>query len=161
MGIEEPNSSHPDSRHFLMKGDANSYNDSYPVKYEQMVGIYRGDKIENIGSFVVFLQSPAGWLCVIFVVFMTFFVPFVDNLIDIEKDKRYKLLMQKASEENPDVVIAEVNEETQVVEEKPIITETTVVEETQLEPVIEDTIVDIDEDDESLGFKIRYITRQK
>ena len=72
--------------------DANSYNDSFPVKYSQMVGIYTGDKVENVGSFVVFLQSPAGWLCIIFVIFMTFFIPLVDDKIQEEKDKRYRLI---------------------------------------------------------------------
>ena len=92
VGIEEPNNKHPEERYFLLKGDANTANDSFPVKYEQMVGIYTGDKVEHIGSFVVFLQSPPGWLCVIFVVFMIFFVPFVEKLIQIEKDKRYRLI---------------------------------------------------------------------
>ena len=92
IGIEEPNSNHPDCRHFLLKGDANKSNDDFPVKYEQMRGIYKGDRIQFVGSFIVFLQSPSGWLCIIFIVFMTFFVPYVDKKIQIEKDKRYKLI---------------------------------------------------------------------
>ena len=95
VGIEEPNKEHPDSRYFLLKGDANTSNDNFPVKYNQMVGIYRGDKVENIGSFVIFLQSPAGWLCVIFVVFMTFFIPTLEEKIEKEKEKRYQLITKE------------------------------------------------------------------
>ena len=94
VGIEEPNSSHPNSRYFVLKGDANSYNDNFPVKYEQLVGIYRGEKVENVGSFVIFLQSPAGWLCIVFVIFMTFFIPFVEEKLKDEEDKRYKLIVR-------------------------------------------------------------------
>ena len=62
-----------------------------------MVGIYKGDKIENIGSFVIFLQSPAGWLCVIFVVFMTFFIPTIEEKIEKEKEKRYQLITKEVT----------------------------------------------------------------
>ena len=92
--IEEPNASHPNERYFRCQGDAVSSPDRFPVKYEQLVGIYRGEKVENIGSFVIFLQSPAGWLCIVFVIFMTFFIPFVDEKLKDEEEKRYKLIVR-------------------------------------------------------------------
>ena len=92
IGIEEPNEKHPEHRHFLLRGDANDYDDKFPVLYDQMMGIYTGDKIPNVGSFVCFLQSPSGWMCVIFVVFMTFFIPAVEDKIQRDEDERYKLI---------------------------------------------------------------------
>ena len=63
VGIEEPNAKHPNERHFLLQGDAVKSPDQFPVLYSQMQGIYEGDRIPYVGSFLLFLQSPAGWLC--------------------------------------------------------------------------------------------------
>ena len=60
--IEEPNALHPDCRHFRLQGDAVDSPDRFPVLYEQMRAIYRGDRTPFIGSFILFMQSPAGWL---------------------------------------------------------------------------------------------------
>lgn len=68
VGIEEPNAQHPNERHFLMQGDAVGAPDRFPVLYSQMKGIYKGEKIPFIGSFVLFMQSPAGWLCMLLIV---------------------------------------------------------------------------------------------
>lgn len=101
IAIEEPNEQHPEHRHFLLKGDANEFNDKFPVLYEQMEGIYTGDKVQHVGSFVLFLQSPAGWICIIFVIFMVFFIPEVEKRLQLIKDKRYYLLFP---EEEPSYV---------------------------------------------------------
>lgn len=66
--IEEPNAKHPDERYFVLQGDANRYPDKIPVYYSQMRGIYEGERVPFVGSFVMFLQSPAGWLCIALVV---------------------------------------------------------------------------------------------
>jgi hypothetical protein len=92
IAIEEPNEQHPEHRHFLLKGDANEYNDKFPVLYEQMEAIYTGDRISYLGSFVLFLQSPAGWICIIFIVFMVFFIPKAEEKLQALRDKRYYLL---------------------------------------------------------------------
>lgn len=101
IAIEEPNEQHPEHRHFLLKGDANEYNDKFPVLYEQMEGIYTGDKISYLGSFVLFLQSPAGWICIIFVIFMVFFIPKVEDKLQLIRDKRYYLLFPEEAENKP------------------------------------------------------------
>ena len=67
VGIEEPNAAHPNERHFLLQGDAVSAPDIYPVLYSQMSGIYGGERVPFVGSFVVFMRSPAGWLCLMLV----------------------------------------------------------------------------------------------
>ena len=79
VGIEEPNEKHPDERHFLLKGDANKYADEFPVLYSQMRGIYEGFRIPFMGSFVLFMQSPAGWLVILLVIFAMVGTPLVEK----------------------------------------------------------------------------------
>ena len=88
VGIEEPNANHPNERHFLLQGDAVEYPDKFPVLYSQMQGIYEGSRIPFIGSFVLFLQSPAGWLCVLLVIFSMIATPIVEKKIKEATDKR-------------------------------------------------------------------------
>lgn len=88
VGIEEPNESHPNERHFLLQGDAVGRPDQFPVLYSQMQGIYQGTRIPYIGSFVMFLQSPAGWLCMLLVVFAMIVSPIVEKVLDNAKKER-------------------------------------------------------------------------
>ena len=78
VGIEEPNAEHSE-RYFRLQGDAVHVPDKFPVTYNQMKGIYRGERIPFIGSFVVFMQSPAGYLCILLVLFVMFAVPIVEK----------------------------------------------------------------------------------
>ncbi len=88
VGIEEPNERHPNERWFLLQGDAVEAADRFPVKYEQMKGIYRGEKVPFIGSFVLFMQSPAGWLCMLLVVGAIIITPIIENkLIKVINDR--------------------------------------------------------------------------
>lgn len=82
VGIEEPNEKHPNERHFLLQGDAVDRPDTFPVLYSQMKGIYRGERIRFAGSIVLFLQSPAGWLCILLVLFALIGTPIVEHHID-------------------------------------------------------------------------------
>lgn len=79
IGIEEPNGKHPGQRHFLMRGDSVWYSDDYPVTYDQMKAVYRGEKIPYVGSFFAFMQSPAGYLCILLVVFAVVATPVVEK----------------------------------------------------------------------------------
>ncbi len=79
--IEEPNESHPDCRYFRLQGDAVEAPDRFPVLYEQMRAIYRGNRIPFIGSFILFMQSPAGWLCAILIVVAMIAMPILDKLV--------------------------------------------------------------------------------
>lgn len=89
--IEEPNESHPNCRHFRLQGDAVDAPDRFPVLYEQMRAIYSGEKIPFVGSFILFMQSPAGWLCVIFALFTFIAMPLLDSIIQKAKEKRLLL----------------------------------------------------------------------
>lgn len=92
VGIEEPNEKHPNERYFLLQGDAVEAPDRFPVKYEQMRGIYRGEKIPFIGSFVLFMQSPAGWLCMLLVVGAVIATPILEKKIAKSKQDRIELI---------------------------------------------------------------------
>ncbi len=104
IGIEEPNAEHPNERHFLLQGDAVHYPDTFPVRYSQMKSIYRGKRIPNVGSFVYFMQSPAGILCLILIVVAFVFMPIVDIRVEKTKYKRAKILVKKG-ELNKDCLV--------------------------------------------------------
>ena len=90
VGIEEPNKDHPDCRHFLLQGDAVKYSDEFPVLYEQMKAIYRGERIPYVGSFFAFMQSPAGYLCILLVIFAVVATPIAEKKLWNAKVERLK-----------------------------------------------------------------------
>ncbi len=99
VGIEEPNEKHPNERYFLLQGDAIDQTDRFPVKYEQMIGIYEDQRIPFIGSFVLFLQSYAGFLCIGLIIFALVVTPIVEKKIEKEKLARLRLLNVITDEE--------------------------------------------------------------
>lgn len=90
--IEEPNSKHPNNRLFYLQGDAVKTKDKSPVTYDQMYGIYRGQRIPKIGSFVIFLQSPMGMIVVIFAIFSIAITPILEKKLDCAYADRLKVL---------------------------------------------------------------------
>ncbi|MBQ8230064.1 MAG: hypothetical protein IJZ32_05170 [Clostridia bacterium] len=101
VGIEEPNERHPEHRHFLLQGDNVENPDRFPVLYSQMKAIYRGQRVPFIGSFVTFMQSPAGWLCIFLIVVSMIATPIVEKLIEKEKRKRLAVLGLLDNAEEP------------------------------------------------------------
>lgn len=95
VGIEEANAKHPDERYFLLQGDAVGAPDRFPVLYKQMKAVYKGERIPFVGSFILFLQSPAGYLCILLILFATFALPIAEKKIEKEKKKRLALLSNK------------------------------------------------------------------
>ena len=93
IGIEEPNENHPNERHFLLQGDAVHYPDSFPVRYSQMRSIYRGERVPNIGSFVYFMQSPAGIICLILIVVSLILMPIADGYLIKREYQRVTVLV--------------------------------------------------------------------
>ncbi len=104
VDIEAPNERHPEHRYFTLQGDAVGNIDRFPVLYSQIKGIYRGQRIPFLGGVVKFLQSPAGWLCLILILAATLLSPKVDKRID--KQKRLRLIALGYIEE-PTAPIAE------------------------------------------------------
>ena len=94
VAIEEPNENHPNERHFVLQGDAVHYPDTFPVRYSQMRSIYRGERIPNAGSFVYFMQSPAGIMCLILLVLSLVLMPIADNYLLKKEYVRVKLLVE-------------------------------------------------------------------
>ncbi len=90
--IEEPNETHPDERYFLLQGDAAQYPDRFPVKYSQMKSIYKNERVPFLGSFVYFMQSPAGILCYILILFAFIAVPIVEKRLNYENSLRLKII---------------------------------------------------------------------
>ena len=88
IGIEEPNEKHPDSRLFMLQGDANEYPDKMSVSYSQMKAIYTGDRIPFVGSFILFMQSPIGWLCILFALVAIIVTPIIETRIEKGKERR-------------------------------------------------------------------------
>ena len=99
--IEEPNESH-DHRHFKLQGDAVQYPDVYPVMYEQMLGIYQNERVPYIGSFVLFLQSPAGILCFILLLFYAVAEPIAERKISRAEQARLAVILAERGREPAD-----------------------------------------------------------
>ena len=87
--IEEPNANHPDQRLFTLRGDANDTSDA-PITYSRMRGIYRDERVPNVGSFIVFMQSPAGYLCILLILFAVIATPIVEKKLWVAKIRRLR-----------------------------------------------------------------------
>lgn len=99
VGIREPDATHSE-RYFVLQGDSNRITDKFPVLYSQMKGIYTGEKIPYIGSFVIFMNSPAGYLCVILVAVVCAIYPFIDKKLRKEMDLRIASLNYNPEDED-------------------------------------------------------------
>lgn len=110
VAIEEPNAEHPDCRYFKFQGDAVSVSDKYPVLYSQMRGLYTGQRLPFIGSFVMFMQSPAGWICILLVLFAIIATPIVEKKLERAKTERL-VLLRPAPEPIPEPTPEPVPEE--------------------------------------------------
>ena len=88
--IQEPNEVHPNERYFRLQGDNVDYPDKFPVKYSQMKAIYKGERIPFIGSFFAFMQSPAGYLCVLLLLLSIIAIPLMEKKIEKEELKRLR-----------------------------------------------------------------------
>lgn len=75
-------------RTFVLQGDANEYSDKDIVNYSQMRGVYKGNRIAYVGSFLLFLQSPAGYVCLIIVLLVGVCYPLIEKKLNKEMDKR-------------------------------------------------------------------------
>lgn len=95
--IEEPNESHPDCRHFKLQGDAVDSPDRFPVLYEQMRAIYRGERTRFIGSFILFMQSPAGWLCTLLILITMIATPILDKKLQTARKQRLELCLSDSA----------------------------------------------------------------
>ena len=105
VGIEEPNDEHPEERWFVLRGDANIYTDEFPVTYDQMKSIYRGERVPFVGTFVQFMQSPAGMLCFLLVVFAVIATPIAEKKFQIAKDERIEIIKQAKLDKEKGIIV--------------------------------------------------------
>ncbi|MBR5280316.1 MAG: hypothetical protein IKU26_05050 [Clostridia bacterium] len=78
--------------YYILQGDAVERADRCAVRYEQIRAIYTGTRIPNVGSFVLFLRSPAGWMCMILLIVGMIAAPLVDRRLEQERNQRRILL---------------------------------------------------------------------
>ena len=107
VGIQEPNAIHPNERWFILQGDAVENPDRFPVYYHQMKAIYTGVRVPFIGSFILFMQSPAGYICMLLVVLEMISMPIVEKWLEKEKEIRLKRIFVKPIYSYEDVDIIE------------------------------------------------------
>ena len=90
--IEESNPYHPGKRWFTLQGDAVANPDRGPVGYVQMKAIYRDENIPMLGSFAMFMQSPAGYLCILLVIIGMIATPIMENVLRKAKRERLRII---------------------------------------------------------------------
>ncbi len=93
---------------YILQGDNSAYPDYQPVHYSQMRAVYRGEKIPFVGSFIMFLRSPAGWLCILLVLVGMIAAPLADRKLERERKLRLQQIHAVAQAET---VMAEAEEE--------------------------------------------------
>ncbi len=108
VGIEEPNEKHPDEYYFLMQGDNVQYPDKFPVRYSQMRSIYRNERVPFLGSFVFFMQSPAGALCFLLAIAGVIAALVIEKKFNAAVQERVTVLYPPALEQSDAVAVANV-----------------------------------------------------
>ncbi len=107
--ILPPNVNHPNETYYLLQGDAEERADALFVTYDQMVAIYRGQRIPFVGSFVKFMQSPAGMICIALVLIAMIAGPIADKKLKKERELRLAILLaqkQKTATVSPSQSVA-------------------------------------------------------
>lgn len=85
-------------RKFRTQGDAVPSMDGHAVWYKDMRGVYRGERIAGIGSFVSFMHSPAGYICIILVIVTAIAMPIFDRTLNRIKAARLAVIDAAAGE---------------------------------------------------------------
>lgn len=102
---------------FVTRGDANKASDDNALygdylPYQQVVGEYHGARLPAVGAFVLFLQSGAGVVCVISIVYCFAIFEFYRRKMDLAIEERTEKLLSfltiDEADENADVNFTEV-----------------------------------------------------
>lgn len=84
---------------YTTKGDNNSINDKTEVRCDMVVGKYTGTKVGGVGAVLTFLQTPTGFLCVIVIPLVIFFLFELYRFIVIIVKAKNKGQVSKEDEE--------------------------------------------------------------
>ena len=93
VGIEEPDANHSE-RYFRLQGDNVGTPDRFPVRYSQMRAIYKGQRVPFIGSFVMFMQSPAGYICILLVALVMISTPIMEKKLENARKARLACILK-------------------------------------------------------------------
>lgn len=102
---------------YVTRGDANDTSDDNALygdylPYQQIVGEYHGVRVPAAGAFVLFLQSGAGVVCVISIVYCFAIFEFYRRKMDLAIEERTEKLLSfltiDEADENADVNFTEV-----------------------------------------------------
>lgn len=72
---------------YICSGDANSFRDGH-ITYDDIIGVYTDHKIPFVGVFVLWLQSPLGYVVVGIILVYGVYSTYLENSLDNVRNKR-------------------------------------------------------------------------
>lgn len=81
-------------RLYETRGDANNVSDSYLVSYEDIIGVYNGQRVPGLGMFITFFQSWAGIVTIIAVMYTMIIIAAFNHQYDNAVYQRELILDQ-------------------------------------------------------------------
>lgn len=95
---------------YVTRGDSNNEDDAYHPKFDDIIGKYTNFKLNGVGVFVMFLQSYAGIITVVSLVYCLIMIDRTAEKINLVQNKRIKQLedvIDYSNESNIDSLKAE------------------------------------------------------
>lgn len=95
---------------YVTRGDSNNADDAYHPNFDDIIGRYTGSRLKGVGIFVIFLQSYAGIITVVSLVYCLIMIDRTAEKINLVQDKRIKQLedvIDYSNESNVDGLKAE------------------------------------------------------
>jgi|GEM_PF-5602079 len=80
---------------YIFKGDANPGEDRFAVRYDQIGGVYKNEKVEFFGAFILFMQSPLGLIVTVGCVIVVVINDSIDAKIRKHEKERLALLNKR------------------------------------------------------------------
>ena len=77
---------------YVTRGDANDASDKYHPTFNDVIGRYIGKKIPSIGIFIMFLQSYAGIITIISLIYCLIMIDKISNKINMAHKRRIEQL---------------------------------------------------------------------
>ena len=76
------------------RGDANDASDKYHPTFDDIIGRYTGKKINGLGMFIMFLQSYAGIITIVSLIYCLFMIDHLSRKINQAQENRSKQLAE-------------------------------------------------------------------
>ena len=81
-----------DGMHYVTRGDSNDKDDEYKPVFEDIIGVYTGQRMKGFGAFVIFFQSYAGIITVVSIDYCMIMIDRISNKINKVQEARVKML---------------------------------------------------------------------